>query len=108
MRQRLRVCLGDRPLHDRELAVGPGAAGWDGMAVTGGRRAIGSVLVVDPAWGDDRISWPGPAAGADTALLPLSGPAVLITALAHDGLALRRRLDAGLAAIEAWLLGTRS
>jgi len=80
--------------------------GRDGPAVTGGRRAVGSLLVVDPAWQDRPPEWPAPAAGADTALLPLRGPAVLVTALAGDGLALRHRLDTGLAALEAALLPT--
>jgi hypothetical protein len=40
--------------------------------------------------------------------LPLSGPALLVTVLADDGLMLRRRLEAGLAELEAWLLRTPS
>jgi urease accessory protein len=101
IRQRLRVCLGDRPLHDQELALGAGTVGWDGPAVTGGRRALGSVLVVDPAWDDDPATRPDPAADANTACLPLSGPALLITALANDALTLRRRLDAAVAEVDA-------
>lgn len=108
IRQRLRICIGAHPLHDQELSIGPGAAGWDGPAVTGGHRAVGSLLVIDPdlsAGGHQPLS---DATSADTALLPLSGPAVLVTALADDGLALRHRLDTGLARIEASLLPTRS
>lgn len=95
VRQRLRVTLAGRPLHDQELFVGPDAPGWVGPAVLGGRRAVGAVLVVDPEWTD-------PAegrhhftvtTGTDAALLPLGGPAVLLTALAHDALTLHRRLD---------------
>ncbi len=108
VRQRLRVCLGSCPLHDQELAVGPGAAGWNSSAVTGGHRALGSLLVVDPDWPDHPAGLPAPAMGVDTALLSLSGPAVLITALANDGLALRHRLDTGLAEVEAALLRTCS
>jgi urease accessory protein len=103
LRQRLRVCIGDRPLHDQELAVGPGAAGWDGPAITGGRRALGSLLVVDPAWCDGPPDVPTPLEGADAALLPLSRLGVLVTALASDGFALRCRLDAGLTAVWALL-----
>lgn len=103
IRQRLRVCLGNRPIHDQEIAVGPSATGWDGPAVTGGRRALGSLLIVDPVWEGDLVDVPTPAAGADTALLSLSGPAVLVSALAGDGLTLRHRLDAGLAEVEASL-----
>ncbi len=103
IRQRLRVCLGDRPLHDQEIALGPGVEGWDGSAVTGGRRALGSLLVVDPDWAGQPFGLPSPTARADTALLSLSGPAVLVTALADDGLILRQRLNTGLAALEACL-----
>jgi urease accessory protein len=100
VRQRLRVCLDNRPLHDQEVSIGPGASGWDGAAVTGGRRALGSVLIVDPDWDHNRIDLPAPAVAADTALLPLSGPAVLVTALARDALALRHQLDIGIAAVD--------
>lgn len=48
VRQRLRVCIGGQPLHDQELQVGPHVPAWDGPAVTGNRRAIGSLLAVDP------------------------------------------------------------
>lgn len=103
LRQRLRVCLGDRPLYDQELAVGPGADGWDGPAVTGGSRAVGAALVVDPAWGVGAASVLPPTAEAGMALLPLSGPAVVVSALADDAVALRGRLEAGLAVVEAAL-----
>ena len=99
--QRLRVRLGDRPLHDQGLRVGPEASGWDGPAVLGGRKAVGSLLVVDPDWATEgALRLPAAAAGADTARLPLDGPAMLVTALAPDALALRHRLDAGLARLE--------
>ena len=101
IRQRLRVCIGSRPLYDQEIAAGPGAAGWDGPAVTGGRRALGSLLIVDPDWGNHREHARVPGAAADTALLPLSGPGILVTALAHDALTLRHRRDASLTEVEA-------
>jgi urease accessory protein len=49
LQQRLRVTLAGRALHDQELRVGPEAPGWGGPAVTGGRTALGTILVV----GDD-------------------------------------------------------
>jgi urease accessory protein len=108
IRQRLRVRYDDRALYDQELAIGPGAGGWDGPAVTGGRRALGSLLVVDPDWVGDPVNVPAPTGAVDTALLPLSGPAVLVTALANDAIGLRDRLNAGLAEVEASLPRTCS
>lgn len=95
--QCLRVRIGGRPLLHQQLAVGPGREGWDSAAVTAGRRAVGSLLVVDPAWTDDP---PAPALLGDAAAtMPLAGPAVLVSAVATDALALRRQLDRGLAGL---------
>jgi urease accessory protein len=97
--QHLQVRLAGRPLLHQQLALGPGAVGWDSAAVTGGRRAVGSLVVVDPAWSDHP---PGALPLGDTAaVLPLPGPAVLLSALATDALELRRCLDAGLARLTA-------
>lgn len=89
---RLTVHRAGRPLLDTELALGPGApGGWDGPAVLAGHRAVGQLLVVDPAFGDRP---PGPRMlGPTAAITPLAGPAALVTALAKDALALRRLLD---------------
>lgn len=93
---RLTVRRGGRPLLDQQTTVGPDAPGWEGPAVLSGHRVVGQVLVVDPAFeeappeahvfGDD------PADGQG-ALLPLAGPAALITALAPDTPRLHRILD---------------
>lgn len=108
VRQRLRVCRDNQPMYDQELAVGPGAVGWNGPAAIGGRRAVGSVLVVDPGWDHTRADLAPTPAGADTALLRLGESAVLVTALAKDGLALRRHLDTGIATVEAAMLHTHA
>lgn len=100
IRQRLRVTQGGQPLHDQELAAGPGVPGWRSAAVTGGRRASGSLLLVDPHRGQDPQAQPATAVDTDLAVLPLTGSAVLITALADDATVLRHRLDAALAAVE--------
>jgi urease accessory protein len=100
LRQRLRVCLADRPLYDQELAIGSGATGWAGPAVTGGHRAVGSALLVDPDWHGERIRQMSRVT-ADTAVLPLSGPAIAVTALANDAPSLRLRLDGALSGIGA-------
>ncbi|RBY75786.1 urease accessory protein UreD [Geodermatophilus sp. TF02-6] len=93
--QQLHVRVEGRPLLNQHLAVGPGATGWDSAAVTGGRRALGSLVVVDPGWADRP---PQPVLLGDTAaVLPLAGPAALVSAVAADALALRGCLDAGLA-----------
>lgn len=81
--------------------MGSGAPGWRGSAVTGGRPALGYVLVLDPEWGIGRHGPPLVEARADAALLlPLSDAAVLLTLLADDALALRHALDAGLVGLE--------
>jgi urease accessory protein len=91
---RLTVRHGGRPLLDQELAVGPGAPGWDGPAVLHGHRAVGQLLVVDPRFADEPAP-AGPLEDGEALVVPLDGPAALVTALAPDALRLRRLLDAG-------------
>ncbi|MEU2454402.1 urease accessory protein UreD [Streptomyces sp. NPDC012765] len=93
LRSRLTVDLGDRPLLDQELACGPGApGGWDGPAGLAGHRALGQLLVVEPAFA---ASPPAAAVLGEFAVVtPLAGPAVLVTALAPDALRVRELLDA--------------
>ncbi|MFI7009373.1 urease accessory protein UreD [Streptomyces sp. NPDC050145] len=94
---RLTVWRAGRPLLDQELACGLGApGGWDGPAVLAGHRALGQLVVVRPDFERDK-----PAAclldeTGTAALTPLAGPAVLVTAVAPDGLRLRRTLDLAL------------
>lgn len=92
---RLTVRRAGRPLLDQQLAYGPGApGGWDGAAVLGGHRAVGQLLVVDPAFEE---ALPAPRLlGPCAALTPLAGPAVLVTALAADARLLRAVLDEAL------------
>ncbi|MGW6981420.1 urease accessory protein UreD [Streptomyces sp. NPDC054932] len=92
LRSRLTVHRGDRPLLDQDLGCGPGApGGWDGPAGLAGHRALGQLLVVDPAFAED----PPAAAvlGEFAAVTPLAGPAVLVTVLAPDALRVRELLD---------------
>ncbi|MFD7614148.1 urease accessory protein UreD [Streptomyces sp. NPDC059828] len=90
---RLTVHRAECPLLDQELAYGPAAPdGWDGPAVLGGHRAVGQLLIVDPEFEKHPVQ---PRRLGETAVLtPLAGPAVLVTAVAPDALALRRMLDA--------------
>ena len=95
-RTRLRVDLDGAPLLRHELAV----CGEDetslGPAVLSGHRAAGSLLRVGP--GAVPVTTDRDAADlADchsrcVAVMPLAGPAVLVTALAHDAITLRERL----------------
>ncbi|MET8977305.1 urease accessory protein UreD [Streptomyces sp. NPDC004539] len=94
---RLTLRVGERPVLDQELSCGPGApGGWDGPAVLGGHRAVGQLLVVRPEFTDSPVPARVLADGAAT-VVPLNGPAALVTALAPDGLVLRRVLDGVLA-----------
>jgi urease accessory protein len=88
----MRVRLAGRALCAQRTAVGPDAPGWDGAAVLGGARAVGGLLVVDPAW---LATGPPPARthSHTMAAMPLAGPAVLVSATGKDALALRRSLD---------------
>ncbi|WP_416972906.1 urease accessory protein UreD [Streptomyces sp. 4F14] len=94
---RLTLTAGERTVLDQELACGPGApGGWDGPAVLGGHRAVGQLLVVRPEFADTPVPARILADGA-ASVVPLSGPAALVTALAPNGLVLRRVLDEALA-----------
>ncbi|MGW4736225.1 urease accessory protein UreD [Streptomyces shenzhenensis] len=96
---RLTVRVAGHCVLDQELACGPGApGGWDGPAVLAGHRAVGQLVVVRPEFTDRR-----PAArmlGEGAAITPLAGPAVLVSAVAADGLRLRRVLDEALALLD--------
>ncbi|MFI1561514.1 urease accessory protein UreD [Streptomyces sp. NPDC020490] len=92
---RLTVRIGQRTVLDQELGCGPGAsAGWDGPAVLGGHRAVGQLVVVRPEFATRAV--PARMLGESAALVPLAGPAVLVTAVATDALRLRRVLDEAL------------
>jgi urease accessory protein len=97
---RLQVDFDGRPLLRHELGLGPRHPGAASHAVVGPARAVGSVLVVDPAWQDAPPAAPPPRDGA-AAVLALDGPAVQLVALAGDALDLRHALDAGLAGLAA-------
>lgn len=100
-RTRLRADLAGVPLLRHEVDV----SGTDevslGPAVLAGHRTAGSLLWVNPDWIDPDCVDPD-GAGTPTgipsgcapgvAVMPLAGPAVLVTALADDALTLRRRL----------------
>lgn len=95
--QWVRVQYGGRPLYHQDLDLGPQAPQGRSPAVAGPHPAVGSVLIVDPAWEQG-----GPRARAladQLAVLPLNGPGALISALAPDTLSLRHGLDTALDAL---------
>lgn len=95
--QHVQVRLAGQPLYRQDLDFGPHAPGWDSPAVTGAHQALGSILIVDPGWVDGTP--PAQVLDDDAAVLPLAGPAVLISAVSVDSMALRRALTAGLHAL---------
>lgn len=94
---RLTVNRDGRPLLDQQTRYGSEAPGWDGPAIMAGHRAIGQILIVDPALDQHppraRLLGDDPATG-QAVLTPLAGPAILIIALAPDTLRLHRLLEA--------------
>jgi urease accessory protein len=98
---RLRVVRAGRVLLDHEIALGPRHPGSLGPSGADSHRALGMVLIVEPAWED--AAHPGMPdieaqddPGVAVAVMRLSGPAVLVAAAAADGLALARVLDGAL------------
>ncbi|MXM64195.1 urease accessory protein UreD [Streptomyces sp. HUCO-GS316] len=89
---RLRLRIAGRTVLDQELACGPGApGGWDGPAVLAGHRAVGQLLVVRPEFAAEPVT--ARVLGEGVAVVPLAGPAALVTAVAPDALRLRGLLD---------------
>ncbi len=92
---RIRVRVAGRPVLDQEVACGPGApGGWDGPAGLGGLRAVGQLVVVRPEFADAPVK--ARVLGENAAVMPLAGPAALVSAVAADALRLRRLLDEAL------------
>lgn len=87
------------PLVRQELRVGRGAPGWQGPAVAAGAGTLGVVVVVEPGRRGGSPLPLGTSVGPDVAVLALAGSGSLVSAVAPDAPELRRRLDAGLAAI---------
>lgn len=92
---RISVRVAGRTVLDQELACGPGApGGWDGPTGLGGFRAVGQLVVVRPEFAVSAVTARG--LGENAAVMPLAGPAVLVSAVAADALRLRRLLDEAL------------
>jgi urease accessory protein len=112
-RTQWRVTYAGRPLLRQSLEVSGTDTADLGPAVLAGHRGVGTLLHVDPARdarpaGADNppasvagqtteapVGSVGSVAGQPTvAVMPLAGPAVLVTALANDAVTLRRHLSA--------------
>ena len=100
-RSSIRADYAGRPLLRQALDVSGADPVTAGPAILSGHRAVGTLLQVDPAL--DTASAPHadqepapaapPEAGPWVAVMPLAtGPAILITALAHDAITLRKSL----------------
>lgn len=88
---RTAVDLDGWPLLRHELALGADYPLASAPAVTGGARAVGSVLVVRPDW-----TSPAVLLAPTSAVLELAGAgAALVVGLAEGASELRRQLDAG-------------
>ncbi|MDT9700543.1 urease accessory protein UreD [Streptomyces sp. P17] len=95
---RLTIRIAGRTVLDQELACGPGApGGWDGPAGLAGHRAVGQLVIVRPEFADEPVTSRRLAENA--VLVPLAGPAALVTAVAPDARVLRQVLDQALGAV---------
>ena len=88
VRTALQVSYAGRPLLRQSLEVSradPASAGPAGLA---GHRAVGMLLHA----GEPEAAEIPAHAAPEVAVMPLAGPGVLVTALAHDAVTLRQRL----------------
>jgi urease accessory protein len=77
----LRVTRDGTPVLEQELAVGPGVPGWDGPAVLGWARCVGSLLRAGPgAWRPARAE----RLGAGGWLLPLATEGAAVATVVGD------------------------
>lgn len=93
LQQRLRISYADKPLYAQQLTIGTHAPGWTGPAITDGNQSLGTILLIDTAIRHHNLT---PSPTPDTAISPLPGPGLLITAAAPDALTLNQRLTAAL------------
>lgn len=107
LRQRIRVTREGVPIYQQDLQLGTATS--RAPSVAGSRRAVGSLLLVDPGAAPagaagaagSALSDADPAAlvGPEAAVLPLAAGGVVVTALADDNVGLRTALEAGLEAV---------
>jgi urease accessory protein len=105
------VVVAGRSLLRQDVHIGPHApTGWDGLAGTAGMRVLGTLLVVEPVFSpcshssDERAATRAVARVGDDgwlAVLPLEGPATLVTALGPTTAAVTGLLDQAEAGVAA-------
>lgn len=88
--QRLRVDVEDRPLLRNDLAVGPAWPASQGSAGTGDAGVVATALVVDPRAATLRLDV---TAGVRGAVMPLAGPAAVVSLVADRPGAAMAALD---------------
>lgn len=88
LRQRLRIVRAGHPVYDQELTAGPEDTGWDGPAVTGGHRSVGTLVVVP----GDHPECGAAEVGPDVASMELPGGGVAVSTVAADTTTVHRRL----------------
>lgn len=90
----LHVDVGDTPVLRQHTGLGPGSApGWDGPAVAGGHRVLGSLLLLGPAGPPSAAALPS-SDRTRSAVLSLEAGGVLVIALGETTLDVARLLDA--------------
>ncbi|MGQ0467749.1 MAG: urease accessory protein UreD [Sporichthyaceae bacterium] len=87
----LRATYDGRPLLAHDLAVGPGAPGWDSPAVLGRARAAGTLLLA----GAMEFELPAQPDGVRAAVALLAGPGLLVTAIGPDAAVVANLFDEG-------------
>lgn len=94
IQQHVRVVRDGAPVYDQNLRLGTHFRGWNSPAVTNRSRAVGSIIVVDPAStiGAGRAD----LIDDNTVSLGLADDIVQVTAVAADNLELSRSLDEAL------------
>jgi urease accessory protein len=95
-RSLLRADYAGRPLLRHCVEVAGTDAVSRGPALLAGHRGVGTLLIAGPGEPADTLrrtgTWPAASEGA-VAVMPLSGPGILVTALADDAVTLRRQLS---------------
>jgi urease accessory protein len=86
----LRVTRDSQPLLAQRLAVGDASSGWDGPAVLGDARCVGSLLLAGPAHWQPEVA---ELAGSGAVLVPLAAAGAALGTAIGAAPDVRRQLD---------------